>query len=91
MRPAAAQHAVEDVEVAAAGQRRAGVERLVEAAQAQQQLAVEAHVAARADDARADREQPVALLATGPWRMRAKPRPKPPKCSKTICARVSSR
>ena len=50
-RMAGAQHAVEDVEVAAPGQRRAGVERRIEAAERQQHVPAKGHVAARAEDA----------------------------------------
>src|SRR5262245_11113364 len=58
-RPAGAKDAVEDVEVAPGRQRRSGVESLVEAAEADQQLPLEGHVAACAEDAGADRMQRV--------------------------------
>src|SRR5262245_36769052 len=56
------QHSIERVEVAAAGQRGAGVERLVESAQPDHHLAPKRHVASGAEDAGSRRVEGVAWL-----------------------------
>ena len=71
------------------GQRRAGVERLVEAADRAHRVRAQDHVAAGAEDARTERDRAGCRGPRGPAkRSLRQPRPKPPRRSNVTCASV---